>query len=166
MQRFRAERPADICFARGTFNAHPYVMGAMNAFLRRIETDEVRALYEGQEARWQRRLADFNQALQRADVPVRVAGLTSIWTVNFTAPSRYHWMLQFYLREQGLALSWVGTGRLVFTLAHTDADLADIQRRFVQACQQMRSDGWWTVPAGHTGKAFGRQILREMWQAL
>ncbi len=165
MQRFRAERPADICFARGTFNAHPYVMGAMNAFLRRLDTDEVRALYEGLDERWEQRLADFNQALERAEVPVRVAGLSSIWTVNFTAPSRYHWMLQFYLREQGLAVSWVGTGRLVFTLAHTDDDMADIQRRFVLACQQMRTDGWWTVPAGRTGKDFGRQILWEMWRA-
>ena len=29
-------------------------------------------------------------------------------------PSRYNWMLQFYLRAHGLALSWVGTGRLIF----------------------------------------------------
>ena len=42
MQRFRAERPADICFARGTFNSHPYVMGAMKAFLDRLETPAVR----------------------------------------------------------------------------------------------------------------------------
>ena len=35
MKRFRDDRPADICFARGTFNSHPYVMGAMNEFLRR-----------------------------------------------------------------------------------------------------------------------------------
>ena len=34
MRRFRDDRPADICFARGTFNSHPYVMGAMNEFLR------------------------------------------------------------------------------------------------------------------------------------
>src|SRR5246500_1185349 len=33
MKRFREDRPADICFARGTFNSHPYVMGAMNVFL-------------------------------------------------------------------------------------------------------------------------------------
>ena len=30
MKRFREDRPADICFARGTFNSHPYVMAAMN----------------------------------------------------------------------------------------------------------------------------------------
>ena len=33
MKRFREDRPADVCFARGTFNAHPYVMGAMCEFL-------------------------------------------------------------------------------------------------------------------------------------
>jgi glutamate-1-semialdehyde 2,1-aminomutase len=41
MTRFYAEHPADICFARGTFNAHPYVMGAMNVFLHRQETPAV-----------------------------------------------------------------------------------------------------------------------------
>ena len=38
MQRFRPERPADLCFARGTFNAHPHVMGGMNVFLEQLET--------------------------------------------------------------------------------------------------------------------------------
>ena len=51
MKRFRDDRPADICFARGTFNSHPYVMGAMDAFLRRMETAEGRALYDGLGAR-------------------------------------------------------------------------------------------------------------------
>jgi len=26
MKRYRENRPADVCFARGTFNSHPYVM--------------------------------------------------------------------------------------------------------------------------------------------
>ncbi len=33
MKRYRDDRPADICFARGTFNSHPYVMAAMHEFL-------------------------------------------------------------------------------------------------------------------------------------
>src|SRR5271154_6650742 len=37
MRRFREDRPADICFARGTFNSHPYVMGAMREFLERLD---------------------------------------------------------------------------------------------------------------------------------
>ena len=54
MKRFREDRPADICFARGTFNAHPYVMGAMKAFLDRLETPEVQSLYVGLDQRWAR----------------------------------------------------------------------------------------------------------------
>jgi glutamate-1-semialdehyde 2,1-aminomutase len=29
MKRYRDDRPADVCFARGTFNSHPYVLGGM-----------------------------------------------------------------------------------------------------------------------------------------
>ena len=43
MKRYRDDRPVDVCFARGTFNSHPYVMGAMHEFLRRLETPESRA---------------------------------------------------------------------------------------------------------------------------
>src|SRR5689334_9620783 len=38
MRRYDEERPADICLARGTFNAHPYVLGAMHEFLTRLES--------------------------------------------------------------------------------------------------------------------------------
>ena len=36
MKRYRDDRPVDVCFARGTFNAHPNVMGAMQVFLERL----------------------------------------------------------------------------------------------------------------------------------
>ena len=36
MRRYRDDRPVDICFARGTFNSHPYVMTAMDEFLTRL----------------------------------------------------------------------------------------------------------------------------------
>src|SRR6185312_17226072 len=95
MKRFREDRPADICFARGTFNSHPYVMGAMNVFLERLARPDVRAMYDGVDERWNRRAARFNERLAAAGVPVRVANLQSIWTVLYEQPSRYNWMLQF-----------------------------------------------------------------------
>ncbi len=162
MQRYRDERPADLCFARGTFNAHPYVMGAMNAFLKRMQTPEVQRIYDGLDQRWQDRAVQFNHALQNAGLPVRVAALSSIWTVTYTQPGRYHWLLQYYLREQGLALSWVGTGRIVFSLNYSDADMAEVTRRFVAACQHMQQDGWWWQAPALTAKRIRRQILREM----
>jgi len=162
MRRYREDRPADLCFARGTFNAHPYVMGAMNAFLRRLQTPEMRLHYEGLDARWQDRALRFNQALQAAGVPVRVDALSSIWTVSYTQPGRYHWLLQYYLREQGLALSWVGTGRIVFSLNYSDDDMVEVTRRFVAACLQMQHDGWWWRASTLTAKGIRRQVLREM----
>ncbi|PRD65617.1 aminotransferase class III-fold pyridoxal phosphate-dependent enzyme [Malikia granosa] len=162
MRRFKPERPADLCFARGTFNAHPYVMGAMNAFLRRLRTPELQAVYQGLDERWRDRAQAFNQALQQAGLPLRVEALSSIWTVNYTQPSRYHWLLQYYLREQGLALSWVGTGRLVFSLSYSDADMAEVTRRFLEAGRRMQADGWWWSAPGLTHQSIRRRLLREM----
>ncbi len=162
MQRFRPERPADICFARGTFNAHPCVMGAMDAFLTRLDSPEVRAIYRGLDERWQARAAAFNQALADAELPLRVAALSSIWTVTYHQPSRYHWLLQFYLRDAGLALSWVGTGRFIFSLNYTDADMADVQRRVLLACERMRADGWWWQAPDSSHRTHRRQILKEI----
>ena len=162
MKRWRDDRPADICFARGTFNAHPYVMAAMNAFLHRLDRPDVQALYEGIDERWNARAARFNQALADAGVPVRVANLSTIWTVLYLEPSRYHWMLQFYLRAHGLGLSWVGTGRLIFSLNFGDAEIEDVLQRFVAATRQMQADGWWWRDAAHTDRQIKRSLLREM----
>jgi len=161
MKRFREQRPADICFARGTFNSHPYVMGAMNAFLDRLERPEIQALYEGLDERWNARAERFNQRLREAGLPVQVANLSSIWTVLYTRPSRYNWMLQFYLRREGLALSWVGSGRLIFSLDYGDGDFEAVLERFVAAARAMREDGWWWHDPALTNKAIRRTILRE-----
>jgi len=162
MKRYREERPADICFARGTFNAHPYVMAAMAAFLDRLATPAVRALYEGLDERWNARAAQLNARLRDAGVPVQVANLSTIWTVLYTQPGRYHWMLQFYLREQGLALSWVGSGRLVFSLNYGDAEFGVVAERFVAACRRMQQDGWWWHDPSLTHRAIRRSLLAEM----
>jgi glutamate-1-semialdehyde 2,1-aminomutase len=162
MRRYRDDRPADICFARGTFNSHPYVMAAMHEFLRYLETPEAAQLYENLDETWNARAADLNAMLERQNLPVRVANLSSIWTVCYTRPSRYNWMFQYYLRAEGLALSWVGTGRLIFSLNYTDADFAAVAERFVAAATAMERDGWWWVSGTGSNKAIRRQILREM----
>ena len=161
MKRFREDRPVDVCFARGTFNSHPYVMGAMDAFLRRLETPEVRAYYDDLDARWNARAEALNARLMAEDIPVQVANLQTIWTVFYTRPGRYNWMLQYYLRAHGLALSWVGTGRLIFPLNFSEAMFAQFVERFVAAAKTMRQDGWWDAPAGLADKAIRRSLLRE-----
>jgi glutamate-1-semialdehyde 2,1-aminomutase len=137
-------------------------MGAMAAFLDRLGQADTRALYDGLDARWSARARLLNQRLTAAEVPVRVANLSSIWTVLYGQPGRYHWMLQYYLRLHGLALSWVGTGRLIFSLNYGDDDFAAVVERFVAACVEMKSDGWWWTDPALTPGAIRRGVLREM----
>jgi glutamate-1-semialdehyde 2,1-aminomutase len=162
MRRFRDDRPADVCFARGTFNSHPYVMTAMDEFLSRLASPNFNSIYQGLDETWNKRATDLNDRLAAQGLPVRVSNLSSIWMVHYTKPSRYNWMLQYYLRAEGLALSWVGTGRLIFSLNYTDADFADVADRFVAASEKMKRDGWWWHDAALTNKTIRRRILKEM----
>ena len=136
MRRFRDDRPVDVCFARGTFNSHPYVMTAMDEFLGRLASPNFRAVYDGLDETWNARARQLNEMLAAQNLPVRVANLSSIWSVHYTEPSRYNWMFQYYLRAEQLALSWVGTGRLIFSLNYTDADFAEVANRFVAAARE------------------------------
>ena len=162
MKRFRDDRPADIAFARGTFNSHPTVMTAMNEFLLQLETPEIAEIYDGLDERWNERAERLNARLKREGLPVQVANLSSIWTVIYTQPSRYNWMFQYYLRAEGLALSWVGTGRFIFSLNYTEADFEAVVERFIAAAKMMQSDGWWWANCGLTNKSIKRSVLREM----
>jgi glutamate-1-semialdehyde 2,1-aminomutase len=72
-------------------------------------------------------------------------------------------MFQYYLRKHGLALSWIGTGRLIFSLNYTAADFDAVADRFVAAAAEMAADGWWwQPPAGAPRPPVKRQMLREM----
>jgi glutamate-1-semialdehyde 2,1-aminomutase len=162
MKRYRDDRPADICLARGTFNSHPYVMAAMNEFLHALQTPPIDAIYRNLDEVWNARAHMLNARLAEADLPVRVVNLSSIWTVCYTQPSRYNWMLQYYLRVEGLLLSWIGTGRLIFSLNYSDADFAAVADRFVAAARAMQRDGWWWHNPALTDRAIKRTVLKEI----
>jgi glutamate-1-semialdehyde 2,1-aminomutase len=162
MKRYRDDRPVDVCFARGTFNSHPYVMGAMYEFLHSLEDPDVRGLYDNLEEVWNERARSLNQRLREEGLPVQVANLSTIWTVLYTEHSRYNWMLQYYLRAEGLALSWIGTGRFIFSLNYTEDDFQAVATRFIAAVRTMHQDGWWWADTSAQATPIKRQILREM----
>jgi glutamate-1-semialdehyde 2,1-aminomutase len=161
MRRFREDRPADVCFARGTFNSHPYVMGAMHEFLVALEGERLRAAYAGLDARWDGRARALNERLTAAGLPLRVANLSSVWSLLYTQPSRYNWMLQYYLRAEGIALSWVGTGRLIFPIDLSHEDFEEIARRITTAAAAMHADGWWWSAPALTDRWIRRRVRRE-----
>lgn len=161
MKRYRDHRPADVCYARGTFNSHPYIMGSMNAFLKAIEQPEIQTLYAEAENVWNRRTQQLNQAFEEEKLPLKVANMHSVISLLYTQPGRYHWMLQFYLHEAGLQLAWIGTGRFIMSLDYTDDDFNEVIQRFLIAARQMRRDGWWWIPKGTTHKSLKQQFVKQ-----
>jgi glutamate-1-semialdehyde 2,1-aminomutase len=166
MRRFDPERPARVSLARGTFNCHPYVMAAMNVFLRRIEEPPIAAVYESADGVWEQRRAEINDAAAGAGLPLRFEGMHSIWTVIYTQPSRYNWMYQFYLRAHGLELAWIGSGRFIFSLNFTDEDFGQVRRALLDAAAEMQRDGWWWGADCLTHRAIRRQLTQELLTAL
>jgi len=162
MRRYNDSRPLDICFARGTFNSHPYVMSTMNEFLRYLDEPDVRAAYENLDDLWSARSLSLNNWLERLALPVRVANMTSVWTTLYTQPSRYNWMFQYYLRAEGLSMSWIGTGRFIFSHDLKVAEFREIAARFVAAAQAMADDAWWWNDAALTNKSIKRRVLKEV----
>ena len=165
MKRFRDNRPADVCFARGTFNSHPLVMATMDAFLTLIDTPEHQLDHTALDDMWNRRTAGINSRLAKVEVPVRVANLTSIWIIQYTKPGRYHWMFQFYLRQAGLLLSWIGTGRFIFPHNLPENEFGEIADRIITAAEAMKADQWWWSRPELTKKAISRQIASETFAA-
>ena len=162
MKRFKDNSPVNVSFARGTFNSHPYVMASMSEFLNRIEQTEYQQIYKHSNEVWNARVSRFNHQLAQACLPVRIVNLHSILTVLYTQASRYNWMLQFYLRAEGLELSWVGTGRMIMSLNYTDEDFNEVITRFITAANNMQQDGWWWHSPALTNKVIRRMMLKDM----
>lgn len=165
MKRFKDDKPINVSFARGTFNSHPYVMGSMNEFLNRIEQPEFQQLYQESNEVWNKRVLMLNQRLEQEKLPVRIANLHSVLTILYTVPSRYNWMLQFYLRSEGLEMSWIGSGRMIMSLNYTDEMFDEVMDRFISAAQNMQNDSWWWQSPQLTNKSIKRQMLKEMFLA-
>jgi len=161
MRRYRDEWPTDICFARGTFNSHPYVMTAMNEFLQHLDWPEVQEGYHDIDARWDCRAAKLNGMLATRGLPMRVANMVSVWTTLFTQASRYSWMFQYYLRAAGITMSWVGSGRFLFSHDLTEEEFGEFCTRFVSAAETMVADGWWWSSPQLTHKSIQKRVLRE-----
>jgi glutamate-1-semialdehyde 2,1-aminomutase len=164
MQRFDPERPMRMAYVVGTFSAHPVVMGAMNEFLRWVVEPSTGRLYEEMNERCGQWVRSTNRRLAEAALPIRVANLETVWTVLFTEPSRYNWLLQYYLRAEGVTMSWVGTGRCLSNMEFTDKDYDALQGKLVEAARKMKADGWWLSAAEHPGRERHMRagLVREM----
>ena len=164
MRRFDPDRPMRMAYVVGTFSAHPVVMGSMNEFLRWVmepTTTDLYAEMNQQCAGWVRAT---NRQLADESLPLRVEHLATVWTVVFTEPGRYNWLLQYYLRAEGVTLSWVGTGRCLSNMDMTEKDYEALRERLVAAARAMHADGWWLTHEEYPRRetTMRRRLIREM----
>lgn len=158
MRRVDPDRPMRMAYVVGTFAAHPAVMGAMNEFLRWVETPAAADEYADANAACDLWAHGINREFAERALPVRVVNLGTVWTVLFKEPSRFNWLLQYYLRVQGVTLSWVGTGRCLTSFDFTPGDYAALQTKLVNAALTMKRDGWWPTAAEFPRKD---QLMRK-----
>jgi len=166
MTRSDPKKAARVAYVIGTFAGHPAVMGSMNAFLKWHSRPETPALYASMHAKIDKFVADANAAFKAHGYPLELANWFSVWSMMYTTPGRYHWMLQYYMRDAGVALSWVGTGRCLFSLDWTEENYKLLLQRMLKACEEMKAGGWWEAPKVDVKKAVGKEFVVEIVKSL
>jgi len=158
MTRADPKKAARVAYVIGTFAGHPAVMGSMNAFLTWHAKPEAAKAYDTMHERIDTFIATANKTFKEQGYPLEFSSWFSVWSMMFTAPGRYHWMFQYYLRDAGVALSWVGTGRCLFSLDWTQAHYDELLKRILVACEEMKKGGWWEAPRVNVKQQIGLEF--------
>ncbi|CAE8610620.1 unnamed protein product, partial [Polarella glacialis] len=90
--------------------------------------------------------------------PIQLTSWYSVWSILYSNPGRYHWLFQYYLKDAGVNLSWVGSGRLLFSLEWQKADYDRLLERLLTACEEMQKGGWWETPVANIKSKLGMEI--------
>jgi len=170
MARGDATKAARINYVIGTFAGHPFVMACMNAFLKWLEKPETVQSYVAMHENIDSFVERANAAFKDRGLPLKLTSWFSVWSILYTEPGRYHWMFQYYLKDAGVNLSWVGTGRLLFSLEWQREDYDRLLGRLLAAAEKMKEGGWWEAPvsnikaklAGEIGTAVAKNALAAL----
>lgn len=158
MARGDAKKAARVNYVIGTFAGHPFVMASMNAFLKWLELPETIKSYDVMHANIDNFIKTANAKFQEKDYPIQLTNWFSVWSILYTKPGRYHWLFQYFLKDAGISLSWVGTGRLLFSLEWKKEDYDRLLERLLSACEQMQKGGWWEEPKANIKAKLGVEI--------
>jgi len=143
MERRDPQRPMRVSFVVGTFKGSPMVMGSMNAVLKWVTKPETEKVFNDHKARVAKWVESCNALLSKESLPISVAAYRNMWCVCYTQRSAYHFLFHCYLRDAGLQMVWVGTGKMLLNLEFTDDDFSRLTRILVCAAKAFKLDGWW-----------------------
>jgi glutamate-1-semialdehyde 2,1-aminomutase len=160
MNRIDPDKPLRVAYVVGTFSAAPYTLACQNRFLTWLHSEEAKNEYDRlrrEVAAWRDDTTEILNKVFDSDPPIAVQSYATVWTIMYRRPSRYNFLLQYYLRDEGLNLSWVGTGRVCFSLDFHKEHLVEVREALIKASKRMEEDGWWASPRGSIGGS-GREI--------
>jgi len=158
MARGDPDKAARVAYVIGTFAGHPFVMASMNAFLKWLLAPDTSLKWDHMHKCVDSFISKANQSFEAKGYPIKLANWFSVWSIMYTKPGRYHWMFQYYLKDAGVNMSWVGTGRLLFSLEWKPEDYDRLLEKMLAACEEMRRGGWWDPPVGNIKKSLGIEI--------
>jgi glutamate-1-semialdehyde 2,1-aminomutase len=166
MARVDKHKAARVAYAIGTFAGHPLVMACMNEFLKWNEEAEKKKAWDKMHGLIKAWVEKANAAFAEQKYPISVVNWFSVWSILYNTDGRYHWMYQYYLKEHGCNLSWVGSGRLLFSMEWTEADFDRLLEKMLAACKDMTDDGWWEKPKANIkmclSKEMGVAVLKSL----
>ena len=140
-----------VTFFAGTFVRHPLALASTYSVLQHLK-EEGPQLQERLNDKTGKMVARINAYLQQRQVPVKIENFCSIFYFSFPADMRFGSLFYYHMREKGIH---VQEGFPCFlTTAHTEADIARIEKAFQDTVAEMQADGM--LPgADSTGKATG-----------
>merc|ERR1712151_1374778 len=162
MARGDANKAARVNYVIGTFAGHPFVMGTMNAFLKWLKKPETVKSYDLMALNIDAFISKANKAFKDKNYPIELTNWFSVWSILYTEPGRFHWMFQYYLKDAGVNLSWVDTGRLLFSLEWQKADYDRLLERLLSACEAMTLGGWWEAPVANIKTKLASEVVPAM----
>jgi len=127
---------AGVTYFAGTFVRHPLSMAAVHEALT-IMKENGPALQEGINARTTAMANELNAFFKSVGAPVEIRHFSSLWKTFFTEAQPYGELLFCYLRDLGIHI-WDGFPCFL-TMAHGDAEVAQIVKAFKDAVREMQA---------------------------
>lgn len=134
----------------------------MNAFLKWLNKPGTPKLYDEMHSNIDKFIAKANDKFKEHDYPIKLTNWYSVWSILYTRPGRYHWMFQYYTKDAGINMSWVGSGRLLFSLEWKKEDYDRLLERLLEACEAMSKGGWWDEPKVNIKQKVSLEMVRAL----
>lgn len=147
-----------VTFFAGTFVRHPLALAAARAVLQRLK-DEGPDLQEKLNARTSTLVNTLNEYFAKSGFPLRIAHFASWFYFSFPVNQPHGSLLYYHLREKGVHIQ---EGFPCFlTTAHTDADLAAVDRAFQGSVTELQAGGFLLGPNNPEAQPSGANLTGE-----